>query len=152
MKYLQNGIILGRSRTCLNVLVRSRMAEVTSSSLVGSTTNNGSSATENYRTQRSLSRNPEILTATQLQPRIEFVRVPNKPPLVLEVECPLGFRANFQILDLQPDLIQYRPGAGWLGPPSSRPTPLPQPRRKSGPAPGCKYPRVREADRRARRS
>jgi len=65
MKYLQNGIILGRSRTCLNVLVRSRMAEVTSSSLVGSTTNNGSSATENYRTQRSLSRDPDLLTATE---------------------------------------------------------------------------------------
>jgi hypothetical protein len=29
----------------------------------------------------------------------------------LEVECPLGVRANLQILDLQPDLIQYRPGA-----------------------------------------
>ena len=82
MKYLQNGVILGRSRTCLNVLVRPRMAEVTSSSLVGSTPNNGSSATENYRTQRSLSRDPELLTATVLQPRIEFVRVPNKPPLV----------------------------------------------------------------------
>ena len=64
------------------MLGSTRMAEVTSSSLVASTPDNGSSATENYRTQRNLSRDPELLTATQLQPRIEFVRVPNKPPLV----------------------------------------------------------------------
>jgi hypothetical protein len=65
MKYLQNVVILGHSRTCLNVLVRSRMAEVTSSSLVGSTPNNGSFVLQNYRTQSSLSHGPGLLTATE---------------------------------------------------------------------------------------
>src|SRR5215210_5781808 len=67
---------------------RPRMAEVTSSSLVGSTPKTYRFAAQNYSAQRSLGRDPGLLTATVLQPRIEFVHVPNKPPQVTRQYAP----------------------------------------------------------------